>query len=133
MTDNSETPDNLKEHIASIVELTTRVDERVQGIIKQHSTLDSKTDKQLDLINEWSGRVKVLESQLIFTVEDKKSASKTRTDINELEKKVAFLETSSNNQEQRWKSIFGFAVQLIWVVLAAFLLYKMGIQSPSIP
>lgn len=135
MQDKPETgpKSEVKKHVESIVELTTRIDERVQGIIKQQLALDAKIDKNSDTINEIASRVKVLESQLVFTTEDKRLTHEIIEDVHTLEMRLGSLEKSSTNQEQRWKTIFGFALQLAWVILAAYLLYKMGIQAPAVP
>ncbi len=134
--DNQENIDNLielKESIKSIVELTTRVDERVQNVIKQQLSIDEKINRQSEAIGELNTKVKILESHSVFTAEDKRLAAATRDELHRVELKINELQQSNNSQEQRWKAIFSFSVQLIWVILAAYLLYKMGIQSPDVP
>jgi SMC interacting uncharacterized protein involved in chromosome segregation len=112
MTEKPESKGNsvdVRKSIDSIFELTTRVDERVQGIVKQQLTLEAQVDRQFDII------------------------SAARENVHELELRLSNLEKSSTNQEQRWKTFFSFGIQLIWVILAAYLLYKLGIQSPDVP
>jgi hypothetical protein len=53
--------------------------------------------------------------------------------LHEHDIRLKSLEISTQGQEGRWKGIFSFIVQLIWVITAAFLLYHFGIQAPAIP
>lgn len=124
---------DVKRSIDSIFELTTRVDERVQGIMKQQNTLEAQIDRQTDIVNGIKERVKVLESHLIDTIQDHRETSENKENTHNLDLRVSAVEKSAINQEQRWKSIFSFGIQLIWVILAAYLLYKLGIQSPAVP
>jgi hypothetical protein len=94
--------DQLFVSIKSIDSLTTRIDERVQSLIKKQIKFDE------DVVN-------------------------LHENIHKMELRLSTLENSNNKSDQRWKGVTGFAVQLIWVILAAWLLYKLGIQSPDVP
>ena len=56
---------------------------------------------------------------------------------NEIKNKLDNVEKDSNNVNNNWKSVakgtLTFVVQIIWVVIAAYILYKLGIQSPAVP
>lgn len=116
----------VNESINSLIELTTRVDERVINMIRKQELTDEKISTQLDVINNLNTKVRLLET---FNEDN----SETSTSMHKLELRLQMLENSSNNQENRWKTIFGFSIQLVWVILAAFLLFKLGIQAPAVP
>jgi hypothetical protein len=105
-------PTETERYFADLLEiekLLSRVDERVQGIMKSQDDFYEKNN----------------ESSRLF--------DSVRSDIHKLELRVQELESNTSNQEGRWKTIIGFGIQLVWVILAAFLLYKLGISSPPVP
>ena len=53
--------------------------------------------------------------------------------LNETERRVSKLEDQYGVNNERWKSLANFMIQLIWVILAAYLLTKLNLQSPSVP
>lgn len=116
----------VNESINSLIELTTRVDERVINMIRKQELTDEKISSQLEALSDLNTKVKILETST-------KDISEKANDMHKLELRVQLLENSSSNQENRWKTIFGFAIQLVWVILAAFLLFKLGIQAPAVP
>jgi len=92
-----------------IEKLLSRVDERVQTLIKTQESASDKSDEAFHAI------------------------ATLRTDLHKMELRVQELESNTSSQESRWKTIIGFAIQLVWVILAAFLLYKLGISAPAVP
>jgi hypothetical protein len=52
---------------------------------------------------------------------------------NDLDKRVTKLETAEGKHTERWRTIGTFILQLIWVVLAAYVLLKLNLQAPAIP
>ena len=78
--------------------------------------------KNIDIIE----KVASLEAkQLISSGNDSK--------LNETERRVSKLEDQYGVNNERWKSLANFMIQLIWVILAAYLLTKLNLQSPSVP
>lgn len=124
-------PDQVNESINSIIELTSRVDERVQLIMKTQKSVEDKIDAQLQFFNELNTRVKILESK--DTLPQLQNIKELQAMLHKIEIRIHDLEGSTDNQENRWKNIFGFVIQLVWVVLAAILLYKLGLQAPDLP
>jgi uncharacterized coiled-coil protein SlyX len=143
----------VSESIKNVFELSTRIDERVQLMMKKQEDLEKKLDAQMQKTNDMTTRVTVLESQVqkasdmnnrLAALESKNNNQEKIKEISEsvtgiaaivhnMELKVQSLEGNTKRQEARWKTIFGFVVQLIWVVLAAYLLYRLGLQSPGGP
>ena len=123
--------ERFEDQINHIIELTTRVDERVQSLMKHQHVLENKLDGQIDDINDLNIKIKIIETQDIDSI--LQEVKEIRSALHKLELKLQVLESSSTNQEARWKTIFSFSLQLVWVVLAAFLLYKLGLQAPAVP
>lgn len=126
----------VHESIKGVFEMTARIDERVQLMMKKQDDLDNKINSQMILYNQLSARVSVLESDSsmeilkseVGRVQD--CANEIKTKLHDVEMKLQNVEGNSGRQEDRWKVFFGFGVQIIWVVLAAYLLYKLGLQAP---
>ena len=119
----------VSDSIKSIYELTTRVDERQQLMMAKVEQLEKKIDSMMAEYRDLEGRIRVIESKDggtadIGAIKDMLHGHAVR---------LQALEISSKGQEGRWQNIVGFVVQLIWVLLAAYLLYKLGIQAPAVP
>ena len=91
MDKNSEK--NLVDSINELTDITSRLDERVNGLEK----LFGKEEKMVEILLQLEG-----------------------------------LKNISIKQEKIWSRIFGFVIQLAWVLLAAYLLYKLGLQPPPV-
>jgi len=114
------------ENIQKLFDLTTRIDERVKLLKNKecyiNSVIEGMVAKNIDIIE----KVASLEAkQLISSGNDSK--------LNETERRVSKLEDQYGVNNERWKSLANFMIQLIWVILAAYLLTKLNLQSPSVP
>lgn len=114
----------VSDSVKSIYELQARMDERLQNITKKQDETDKKIDYISTSLNELSSRMVSIEAEDI---------KDTKKKLRELELKVQSIETETNRQASRWKDVFSFVVQLIWVIVAAYVLVKLGLQSPSTP
>lgn len=121
----------VSDSVNSLFELTLRVDERVRLMMDKLESMDETIDNQIDLFNELNSRVKVIESRDGISILN--DIRRLGEELHKLELRTQSVEGSSSDQEGRWKTIIGFAIQLIWVILAAFLLYKLGISAPAVP
>ena len=122
----------LTESIKSIFELTTRIDERMQLMTKKQEAIDAALKSQGELISNLSSRIIILENS-INSKDIEQDVDKNRDKIHALEVKVNSLQISNEGTEGRWKTIVNFSLQIIWVLLAAYLLYKLGLQAPAVP
>jgi len=50
--------------------------------------------------------------------------------IQSIEIRLKSVEISQGGYEQNWKTVGNFIIQLIWVIMAAYILLKLGIQPP---
>lgn len=119
------------ESIQTIFDLTARIDERVHLMMQQQKELEKKIDNQLVSFNELNIRVRMVESKNGDHISEE--VTKFKEKLHNFEMKIQKLEGNSEGQENRWKTIFNFGLQLVWVILAAWLLFKLGIQAPAVP
>lgn len=120
----------VQESIKSIYDLTTRVDERVLQLMKKQEELERKLDEQLKSDHNLDTRVANLER-----VRDERipELDTVKNNLHRLEIEMQAVKITQGGQEGRWKTIVSFVVQIAWVILAAWLLMKMGLQAPAVP
>ena len=146
----------VSESIKNLFELSTRIDERVQAIMKKQDETDKKIESMNESISKMSTRLSVVEAKSpelykkdIGTLFDR--VHDTNLHLENLQNKcdtnipiiqasdershqnladIQQLQGQTQQNEGRWKSAFGFIIQIVWVILAAYLLFKLGIQAP---
>lgn len=114
-------PDDIQDNIQKLTDLSTRIDERVKSIQSTQVDVNSRIDAIIKSHTEILQKIAVLE--------DRGSGK----DFADLDKRLVLVETKSINTEDRWNKIFTFIIQLIWVILAAYLLTKLNLQAPAVP
>lgn len=122
----------VSESIKSVFDLTTRVDERVQLMMKKQDDFERKLDERLEASHALDGRIRVLESR-IGSEKLSEEMGELEETVHKLEMQIAALEIASGGSEDRWKTIVTFVIQIAWVLLAAYLLTKLGLQAPAVP
>lgn len=118
----------VTESIKSIFELTARVDERVQLMMKKQDEIEKKMDMSLEQVTDLSARVKMLETQndnLLHTELDK-----IKQHVQDLQVKMGTMEKANENHESRWHTVMNLFFQVVGVISVAYLLYKLGLQAP---
>lgn len=119
------------ENIQKLFELSTRIDERVKEIQNKQAGFHERLEKVISGHQEMLQKVAVLESKdgaaLIEDVDECKK------EITSLDKRLAVVEGSTNRNKDRWNRIFTFVIQLVWVLLAAWLLVSLNLQAPAVP
>ena len=144
----------VSESIKNLFELSTRIDERVKSVIKKQDDTDKKIETMNESISTMSARLSVVEAinpdsykrdigKLFDRVHDTNlrleslnnkcdidviHASEERSHQNAAN--IQELQGRSQQNEGRWKSVFRFIKEIAWVLLAAYLLFKLGIQAP---
>lgn len=121
------------DNIQKLFDLSTRIDERVKSIQSNQDHLNKRIDDTIQKHIEIMQKIAVLEShgndgQNIYSELDA-----CHKDIVEIDKRLSKLENDSGKHNERWNGIATFVVQLIWVILAAYLLTKMHLQAPAVP
>jgi predicted RNase H-like nuclease (RuvC/YqgF family) len=121
----SKPPSLNPENIHKSFDLTCRIDERIKLVENNQENLNKKfenyTEKHIELIKQ----IAIVESHYTDLL-------RSHQEINNLEKRLSKIEIDHGNHSERWKIVASFIVQLIWVILAAYLLTKLNLQSPAI-
>lgn len=120
----------IYDSIKSMFELTTRIDERIKAITKNHDELENKIDDLIESTHDMNSRIKMIERYHDEIFNEIKQLGRSDHDI---QMKIASIEITHGGSENRWKAIINFVVQIAWVILAAFLLTKLGLQAPAVP
>ena len=95
-------------------------------------SLNEKVDKRTKILHE---KLKKVEEQLsdletnIKILKDK-NFDKLCEDLHDLEIRIKSIEIAQGGHDQNWKMFFNFIIQVIWVVMAAYILLKLGLQTP---
>lgn len=125
------------ENMQKLFDLSTRIDERVKAIQEKQVELTSKLADLTLAHVEIMQKVAVLESQRVATDSDeqllRKEMDVVEANLTALDKRIAVLEGEHGNHKDRWNRILGFIIQLVWVILAAYLLTKLHLQAPAVP
>jgi len=119
------------ENIQKLFELSTRIDERVKAIQEKQHGLEERLDSVMQTHNTIMQKIAVLESKNGEALEN--DIDECKKDLVGLDKRVAMVENYSGNSKDRWNRILTFVVQLVWVLLAAWLLVKLNLQAPAVP
>jgi predicted nuclease with TOPRIM domain len=123
----SQTSDNIQK----LFELSTRIDERVKEIQKKQTGLHERLESVIEGHQEVLQKVAVLESKDASAIQE--DVDECRKELVDLEKRLIVVEGTSDRSKDRWNKVFTFVIQLVWVLLAAWLLMKLNIQPPSVP
>jgi hypothetical protein len=119
------------ENIQKLFELSTRIDERVKSIQVKQVEQDARLEALNKLYNEAVQRIVVLESRNNSTVVTDVASHSNK--LNDIDKRLTALEHTSKGNESRWTTIWGLLIQLCWVIVVGFVLYKLGLNQPPAP
>jgi len=125
------------DNVSKLFDLATRIDERVKLIQAKQEDLEERWDAAMKIREEVQQKLAILESkqggddQLHVNVEIcQRNCQKSLFD---LDKRVTTVEAASGRYQDRWNKVTTFVIQLIWVLLAAWLLLKLNLQAPAVP
>lgn len=120
------------ENIQKLFDLSTRIDERVKAVQIKQDHLEERLDKVAQHLVVDGQKIAVLEAKETDDKVDDQLAVCQKA-ITEIDKRLSVLESQSSIHTEKWNRIANFIVQLIWVVLAAYLLTRLNLQPPNIP
>lgn len=118
----------VNETIKSIFDLTARVDERVQIMMKKQDELDVKIDSLITQNHDLNARVRVLESKNNNDVYQELEV--IRLEMTKFNMRLIGVENTAQNQESKWRSIISMVLQFAGAVFTALVIYKLGIELP---
>lgn len=127
----SQTSDNIQK----LFDLSTRIDERVKAIQSKQEQLDRRIDETIRQHIDLMQKIAVLEAKAEDAGDEELYPKIIEIDraINELDKRMSHLENEQGHHSERWKGIANFVIQLVWVILAAYLLTRLNLQPPVVP
>jgi len=120
----SQTSDNIQK----LFDLSTRIDERVKSIQNKQQDMNSRIDAVVASYNELNQAVAILKSSA-----DSSNIEECKRQIVDIDKRLTNIEHRSEGMENRWTGIFKFIVQIIWLVVGAWILFKLGLAPPPLP
>lgn len=121
------------DNIQKLFDLITRIDERVKMIQSKQDHLDKRIDDLVQRQINTMQTVAVVEQLRDNDVSMAEKLDNIQTRLHAYDIRMAQLESDSGRSMDRWKQIGSFVIQLIWVILAAYLLTKLNLQAPAVP
>ena len=123
------------ENIQKLFELSTRIDERVKSIQSKQDRIDHQIN---DVINQY---IQLMQKIAVLEVLESRNEESTvdaeilncEKQIVEIDKRLSRLENEDGKKTEKWKGIVNFIVQLVWIVIAAYILTKLNLQAPAVP
>lgn len=119
------------ENIQKLFDLSTRIDERLKAFQAKQEGVDAKVEETAKIVGQIQQEIAVLKSKdttmLITKLQLIEQQQLT------MDKEMSSLKSTSGQNQDRWNKIIAFGVQLIWVLLAAWLLWKFNLQPPAVP
>jgi len=88
-----------------------------------------KRRNQSGSLGRFEHKIEHLEDKIKEMSSDIDSFSKK---IQEFEIKMEGINLRTSRSQQNWDQLIDFVIKIFWVVVASYLLYKLGIQSPSV-
>ncbi len=139
------------DNIQKLFDVTTRIDERTKSMERKQDQFDARLDETSQKIMHITHKVAIIEAKELNPdtfhslsenihgrIVDVDQTMRNRFQILEnkivmLEHQLALIQNHNNQTQDRWKTVSTFIIQLVWVVLAAYVLTKLNLQSPAVP
>lgn len=143
--------EGIQVEMKKLLDLTTRVDERVKLIVERQQEMNDRLNKYASDHNELSTRVSIIESDTEaldtldnlrhrITMLEAHGPDALRKAVDELEDQLYIVDERvkklQDYHEGLWGKVnkfFGMIIHAIWIIVVCYLLYKMGINTPPIP
>lgn len=138
----------VSESIQLVFDLTSRIDERVKMLIVQQNELGERTEKLLDMHQAAASRLAIIESKEYPLLKEDMTRIKENIlaittiakEIGDLQSRVHTLEMKSEmigmrlgTHDNRWLLIFDTIWKFGLMIVAGYILYKLGLQAPPVP
>lgn len=142
----------VSESIQLVFDLTSRIDERVKMLIERQNEIDDRIEKLIEMHQQLINRLTLVESRVdplvredIYEINQKiaiiqnadKKMEELRDNVHGLELKIPTLESKLDNlmirignHDNRWGKLLDAIWKLALMIIAGFILYKLGLQSP---
>lgn len=133
--DNSEI---IFDYLQSVMDVTSRIDERVKILIENNKNLKEEIDKVNESYRQVISKVVILEERDVKNIILDCVVIKEKINLLQLEqKKLAELSSDISVLQQKlkvidnfWIKIFDSVWKLMLTIIAGYILYKLGFQAP---
>lgn len=123
------------ENIQRLFDLSTRIDERVKSIQQKQEEMDDRINAVITEHNSLMQKLAVLESRsyapAIASLEQK--LTEMNKEMDAIDRRLINVEHATMTNQDRWGKISSFVIQLIWIVIAAWVLFKLNLNAPPVP
>ena len=140
----------VSESIQLVFDLTSRIDERVKMLIERQKEIDDQIEKLLEMQQNVIHRLTHLEAKDIGSVQDdlhilsekiaviasddpQEQIETLQSQVHALELKVETINLRVGHHDTRWTKIFDMVWKFILMMIAGYILYKVGFQAPPTP
>ncbi len=150
---------NLIDEIKQVIDITSRVDERMKIIAESQVQLNQRLNHFIDEHNALSSKVHVMETRFgsknpdMLAIEEKhnrvlakieileslgsprqqKFVENTEDALNDIKSRIKELETHKQGISEKVKQIMGYVWQGLFIIIVCYLLYRLGLNPPPIP
>jgi chromosome segregation ATPase len=107
----------------SVSDITSRIDERVKIIAEKQKEADANIKKTANDLH-------ALKEKVAIIADSKKEIIELRNKIHSLEFQAEALSTRLAHHDTRWGQIFDAFWKMTLMIIAGYILYKLGLQSP---
>jgi len=127
----SQTSDNIQK----LFDLSTRIDERIKSIQTKQDELDKRIESVIDDHNILMQRFAVIESKSLAPsiASLRNKLSEQEKEVNRIDRRLIDIEHTTMTNQDRWGKISSFVIQLIWIVIASWVLFKLNLNAPPVP
>lgn len=138
----------VSDSIQLVFDLTSRIDERVKMLIEQQNDLEGRVEKLLEMHQSSNSRLVLLESKEYPSLKEDLARIKENVltialiskEVEGLQSKIQTLEIKSEmiamkmgTHDNRWLLAFDTIWKLGLMLVAGYILYKLGLQAPPVP
>jgi predicted transcriptional regulator len=121
MSDSNFNPYELQRNLKILQESNHKMLDKIKSLAKSSAEFEQETKKLIDHKHELEARVRVLEAA---------NFEEIKYQIHKLNSDIQALQLKNDDNKEKFKRFFDFAIQLAWVSMAAWLLTKLGLQAP---
>jgi hypothetical protein len=134
----------VSESIQLVFDLTSRIDERVKMIIERQKEIDDQIDKLIEMQNsalqrlaavetvlqsrDIENRLQILSEKVSDTASDQELES-LKESMHSMQIKMENISLRLGNNDGRWFIIFDGAWKVAYMIIAGYILYKLGIKN----
>lgn len=116
----------ILDSIKLLNDLTTRLDERVKIVVEKQGELQREVDHLSALMNSVKERIAIVER-------NDDAINNIKVNHENYGYRIVKLETTASQSEGRWQKITNFAIQIVYVVVSCYLLWKLELGNISTP